>query len=489
MGHIFISYSHKDKEYVEKLAQKLIYEGFKVWIDHRIDYGSAWTNEIEQAINTCDAFIVAMSESSSQSAWVQREVIHAEKRKKPFFPLLLSGEAWFSLGNIQHVDVTDGSLPPKPYYRHLATVAERKGWAAPVRKPVDVKKAHLKKAPHRKKNTTSLKMVYILVGIALIATIIFSTQFLPFSSTPLETATQTLSVTNNSSLTYTPDIIVTEKPPTILTPIPSATQTLTPTFSATQTIIATETKIPTETHATIHPSLPADVSTWNRPIDGIVMSYIPAGEFEMGTEYGAYKDDDVHLVYLDAFWIDRTEVTNAMYAQCVRSDSCVLPTNINNFNNSVYVAHPVVYVSWEDAKAYCEWAGARLPTEAEWEKAARGRDSLWEENIDCNRANYSVCTPNDATTVGIYENVHSLYGLYDMAGNVWEWTEDWYGADYYTNSPYVNPSNSKVSDGRVIRGGSWGDDLYALSVAYREKAVPNYSNEFIGFRCARSATP
>ena len=126
MGHIFISYSHKDTDYVEKLEKKLIDEGFNVWVDHRIDYGSRWTKEIEKAIDTCDAYIVVMSETAKESQWVQREVIHAEDRQKPFFPLLLKGERWFSLANIQFVDVRSGKLPPKGYYDNLAKFVSRR---------------------------------------------------------------------------------------------------------------------------------------------------------------------------------------------------------------------------------------------------------------------------------------------------------------------------------------------------------------------------
>ncbi len=126
MGHVFISYSHKDSEYIEKLEKKLVEEGFNVWIDHRIDYGSQWPKAIEKAVDTCDAYIVVMSENAYDSVWVQREVIHAEKRKKPFFPLLLQGEAWFSLGDIQYVNVTDASLPPKNFYIRLDRAITRK---------------------------------------------------------------------------------------------------------------------------------------------------------------------------------------------------------------------------------------------------------------------------------------------------------------------------------------------------------------------------
>ncbi|MBT3336968.1 MAG: toll/interleukin-1 receptor domain-containing protein [Anaerolineae bacterium] len=126
MGHIFISYSHKDKKYVEKLEKKLIDEGFDVWIDHRIDYGDKWPEEIEKAIDICDAYVVVMSKNAAESQWVGRERIHAEKRRKPFFPLLLKGENWFSLGDIQYVDVKAGAMPPERFYKRLASVIDRK---------------------------------------------------------------------------------------------------------------------------------------------------------------------------------------------------------------------------------------------------------------------------------------------------------------------------------------------------------------------------
>ena len=164
MSHIFISYSHKDSKYVEKLEKKLIEEGFNVWIDHRIDYGSQWTEEIENAIDTCDAYIVVMSEDSKISEWVQREVIHAERRKKPFFPLLLSGEFWFSLGNIQFVDITNASLPPENFYRHLSSVIVRnKSEATFV--PA---KAQQKFQSHQKAKPKSKVIVGVLGGFMLL---------------------------------------------------------------------------------------------------------------------------------------------------------------------------------------------------------------------------------------------------------------------------------------------------------------------------------
>ena len=119
MGHIFISYSHNDKDYVEKLEKKLIDEGFDVWVDHRIDYGSQWPKEIQKALDACDAFVVVVSENAYESEWVQHEVARAKRKKKPFFPLLYQGDAWLAIESTQYVDVRNGSLPPKRFYRKL----------------------------------------------------------------------------------------------------------------------------------------------------------------------------------------------------------------------------------------------------------------------------------------------------------------------------------------------------------------------------------
>jgi len=222
------------------------------------------------------------------------------------------------------------------------------------------------------------------------------------------------------------------------------------------------------------------------------MVYVPEGAFTMGSEEGSVDEKPIHTVTLDVFWIDRTEVTNAMYALCVQSGVCQSPRSKNSYGvenyygNSEYADYPVIYVSWNDASAYCEWAGARLPSEAEWEKAARGTDGRtypWGDGIDKTYANYSG---TGTTRVGSYEKGKSPYGVYDMAGNVWEWVADWWGEFYYASSPASNPPGPVSGKYRVLRGGSWYDvDDYVRS-AYRGRYVPDGSSYVIGFRCARS---
>jgi eukaryotic-like serine/threonine-protein kinase len=234
-------------------------------------------------------------------------------------------------------------------------------------------------------------------------------------------------------------------------------------------------------------------SNWERPTDGMTMMYIPSGEFEMGSDDGGKDEKPVHAVYLDAYWVDQTEVTNTMYAQCWQEKVCDIPTSDKYIRSYEYRNHPVVYISWDDASTYCEWADARLPTEAEWEKAARGNTNgvyPWGSVINKTYANYHG---NEGNTqpVGVYSRSQNVYGLDDMAGNVWEFTADWYSSDYYSISPTKNPTGPEQDDAlkgdrRVARGGSWGSTAEDLRVYSRHSFNPTSTGNAVGFRCARA---
>ncbi len=228
---------------------------------------------------------------------------------------------------------------------------------------------------------------------------------------------------------------------------------------------------------------------------------VEAGEFLMGStdaDKDAGSDEKPqHVVYLDTFYIDLTEVTNAMYRACVEAGSCAPPeqtkssTHDDYYGNPDFDDYPVIYVNWSQAVAYCAWRGARLPTEAEWEKAARGADGRtypWGEEIDCTRANYggaSGCT-GDFAKVGSYPDGASPYGLLDMAGNVWEWVNDWYLDIFYEVSPFKNPKGPPSGERRIARGGSWNAGAILMRVANRQYFAPSYSDGYLGLRCARS---
>ena len=242
------------------------------------------------------------------------------------------------------------------------------------------------------------------------------------------------------------------------------------------------------------------------------MVLIPAGEFEMGCHTGKNNERPVHTVYLDAFYMDTHEVTNAQYKAFIDANPEWQKANIPPaFHDGVYLRlwdgntypegkadYPVVYVSWYAAMAYAEWSGKRLPTEAEWEKAARGgllgKTYPWGDTDDATHANYGR-HHNAPIAVGQYPP--NGYGLYDMAGNVSEWCLDEYDPDFYATSPRENPFSSgaieatindfkNVKDkNRVLRGGCWSDNGLFLRVAYRDWGPQHYSSVFRGFRCVK----
>ena len=260
------------------------------------------------------------------------------------------------------------------------------------------------------------------------------------------------------------------------TPTPTAAPTLTP-----------EPPTPNKAPPT---AVPEREIVWEA--DDSVMVHVPAGEFLMGSPPGGSEANEhpQHTVYVSEFWIDKTEVTNDQYQKCVEARACLAPTACDygepTYSDSSKADHPVVCVSWQDARTYCEWAGRRLPTEAEWEKAARGTDERkypWGNTWDASKANSGQAGPGDTTVVGSYPDGASPYGVLDMAGNVWEWCQDWYDEDYYANSPQRDPQGPSLGSGRVSRGGSWHLDARRVRAAFRGGYDPDGRNFLIGFRC------
>jgi len=290
--------------------------------------------------------------------------------------------------------------------------------------------------------------------------------------------------------------------PTETIPAPSPTPSQTP-----ETAITTVQVSPTKVKETSRVS----------SVDGMPQVYVPAGEFTMGsdspdarrtTDGGvASPEVPVHTVFLEAYWIDRHEVTNGQYERCVQAGGCehhfapISATRLVYYGLAEFDDYPVIYVNWYEAQAYCAWAGRRLPTEAEWEKAARGTDGRkfpWgDEPVDGTRANYcdAGCPRTyankmqddgypDTAPVESFPAGVSPYGVFDLAGNVWEWTGSLLAA--YPYDPDDGRENTDAEGQRVWRGGPWSNGWWWMRTTLRYHSVPWYRHDNLGFRCAAS---
>jgi formylglycine-generating enzyme required for sulfatase activity len=244
-------------------------------------------------------------------------------------------------------------------------------------------------------------------------------------------------------------------PPTAtLTPVPP---TDTPAPVPPTPVPPTPTPVPpTPTDTPVPGPAAGETRVWEK--DGSVAVYIPPGEFPMGLSlYPEGNEYPQHTVYLDGFWIGKYEVTNAQYRKCVEAGACDEPEDRDYYRKPEYDNSPVIYVDWYDAQDYAQWAGGRLPTEAEWEKAARGTDGRtypWGDVWDAKRCNTKDGGPGDLTPVGKYSPAgDSPYGVSDMAGNVWEWTSSLLRP--YPYNPNDGREDPHSTEDRVARGGGW----------------------------------
>lgn len=259
------------------------------------------------------------------------------------------------------------------------------------------------------------------------------------------------------------------------------------------------------------------------PVDGMTLVYVPSGDFLMGTEIGLTDEQPIHKVYLDAFWVDQTEVTNSMYASCVEAGKCEKPSVVSFYDDPAYADHPVEFVSWRNAESYCAWAGRRLPTEAEWEKAAswdpyknQQRVYPWGDQYDCHMGNFDDELEIDpslmqdgktncdgfvrSAPVGSFPGGASVYGALDLGGNVWEWVHDAFIEvdpfnasieNYYAVSPLENPQgvDPAITEYRSMRGGSYNFTFGYGRSAYRLWYGLDDRYDGVGFRCAMDESP
>jgi len=495
---VFLSYASQDKPLVRELSRRLVGEG---WIDTWLDEknllpGQDWRVKIEEAVEESDIVIICLSNNSvTKEGYVQKELRYAreialEKPEDSIFLIPLrfdECEVPRGLRFYQWVDYfgekKDSSyqaLAASLKIRHEEKIkfeeAERQRKEQLEREKAEkeaAEKARLKadkeerqrvsreKAEREKIEKTpgidpeskkteqginrfkyGVRPAYLLGGFVVVV----------------------LGVALYSSL---------NRPSQLAEPTPSVAAPLIATLEMTAT--PKPTLSPT---STLSPTpLPTEITD----AKGVTMALVAAGDFTMGRYAAENKEMPAHKVYLDAFYMDIYEITNARYIAFLNAGA--LPTiGIR----SGYPDFPV-NTTWLESDAYCKWRGARLPTEAEWEKAARGTDDRtypWGEGIDCSYANYWKCK-TDVTNVGSYEKGKSPYGIYDMAGNVAEWVADWFSDTYYYDSPFTNPLGPKTGEQKVRRGGSWYFSEDSLRVSSRFGNEPNVSVDAFGFRCVR----
>jgi len=336
-------------------------------------------------------------------------------------------------------------------------------------------------------------------------------------------------------LTNTPSEVVAQQPPA--TPQEGSGEVSPPTSTPSLEPTSTSTSTPTQTAVVIDtpsvkpsntPTPPPPTPTESLPPlvtgrDGMEMRLVPGGEFTMGSTPGQVEqavalckqnpDGDScaqtefvsempqHEVFISPFYMDVNEVTNLQYGACVNAGSCQPPQEgSGTYRKSAYYdrpqfsAYPVVWVSWFDARDYCAWAGKRLPTEAEWEKAARGDDGRifpWGNQFSSDRANTQDRGSESIEPVGQYLSGASPYGILDMAGNVWEYVADWQDPNYYFNMPDRDPRgpNSSPSGERVLRGGSYANYQHYARAANRGAVTPGSTTQFRGIRCVMDVSP
>lgn len=247
------------------------------------------------------------------------------------------------------------------------------------------------------------------------------------------------------------------------------------------TTVSTLTPPPTEIPVESIPSLDsASAEIYNAD-----MVLVPEGEFIMGNNY----NNTSRNIYLDAYYIDKYEVTNVLYKSCVDAGICAVPhkefsaSSPSYYGDSAFDNYPVIYVDWFMAEAFCAWRGTKLPTEAEWEKAARGTDGRtypWGED--------NTAYAHRIYFVGGIERDISPYGIYDMGLNVAEWVADWFSKTYYQDSPLENPLGPENGTMRVVRGGA-PFNPEPVPTFSRNRQPPSDANDNVGFRCVKDATP
>lgn len=545
---VFLCHASGDKPKVRELYSYLKRRGVQPWLD-AVDLlaGQNWQTEIPKALESSDTIIICLSKGSVDKAgYVQKEIKFALDKalEMPEGHIFIIPARFdecnvpYSLINYHWVDLfNDGGYEKlMESLKHQATQLQRTSiqtlklteaesltepYLLNTKKPVPTSptKSNLKaKEQHRKLKTEYIVAIIGAAAILIAALIGISPQIFKTTIPPGMTIVATTTVTQTSTASLLP------------------TQTLQPSLTPTASFTPTASSTPTASFTPTLTPLPTEITDSK----GVLMRLIPEGKFTMGIDPNEASakckkaspnancsvsifenQSPAHSVYLDNFYIDKFEVTNFHYQECVIAEKCNVPLSVGSYLHDSYYDdpefknYPVTNVNWYMANTYCQWRGMRLPTEAEWEKAARGTDQRiypWGNEFNGTFLNY--CDENcklgqaykafndgaeDTSPVGNYPQGISPYGVFDMAGNVAEWVSDSYQADYYaTLTPdVINPLGPEASDLKVIKGGAWNFGVPSLLTTTRSNRHADGSagsvavsiTSHLGFRCASNFIP
>lgn len=454
---VFISFAKDDQPVADAVCAGLEAAGRRCWIAPRdVDPGAAWAGMISDAIGSARAFVLIFSDAARNSSHITRELAVALNRELPILPVradhaAISGPFEYYLADRQWLDITDGRLDA-----HIATLVQT------VSRILDGPETAKSVPPDSDKEEPSPRA----------------------EPDPAREGAPRVPPSGSHAA------------PRKL-PAPGLAFGVWISFLAVGIFLLVLMSViywlHTRSTANAPISAPDVGSARVNPVDQAAMVFVPAGEFTMGSadnEDNARKDErPAHVVNLDGYWIYKNDVTVAQYKAFCQATGHAMP---HPPTWGWIDDNPVVNVTWDDAAAYASWAGASLPTEAQWEKAARGTDGRiypWGSDWDPNRCAHSQKVDDLGSTkpVGSYPLGASPYGAMDMAGNVSQWCSDWYAANYYDLSPRINPPGPATGRGRVQRGGAWGyGDPEFFRTNRRYQSRPDMSNRGVGFRCSVS---
>lgn len=480
MTQVFISYSRRDIAFVEQLASNLKTVGLDVWYDiSGLEGGTRWRVEIEKAIQESQFVLVVLSPDSVASEWVEREFLYASNLRKNIIPLYFKQcDLPLYFLNVHFIDVQK-----KNYEKNFGEILHVLGVKS-ARKELGDRETENLDSRVEKRNKIPSKLIWLIVVLASTGFVLIGVLFgLP----------KLFSEPENST-------------------VPTSTVTV-------GTIQESNTS---EAISNIETSAPGSTEIVQ---NGTEMVLVPEGNFIMGSENGNDDEKPVHKVFLNSFYIDKYEVTNAQFSEFLNSVGAIsnresspevndekgnpwiteLIGSSISFENGIWTVDdeylkslPANGIFWNGAQAYCDWRGARLPTEAEWEKAARGTDGRtypWGEELYCDFVNYSDCgfLRYEFSPVGSHPKGISPYGVHDMSGNVSEWVSDWYSSTYYSESPTSNPQGPFKGEEKVARGAFLDSPTKSpcqyLTTTCREKLPEDRLFYTSGFRCAKDIAP